>query len=86
MKGDKGQFIPPVCRLPLCAHSCGDTFGGHGVCATCRFGATSSGQRMSPMGRLPPVVRAGQVTGGLEQQACGWAFGLRLEITGEQMS
>jgi len=41
----------PVCGRLLSAHCCGDPFGGHGVCATGCFGATSSGQRMSLMGR-----------------------------------
>ena len=48
--------VPDACCRPagLAFSGAGDTFGGHGVCATGCFGATSSRQRMSLMGRLEP--------------------------------
>ena len=42
---------PEFCLQMMGALRCGATFGGLGACATDRFGATSSRQRMSLMGR-----------------------------------
>ena len=45
------RFNRPECRLPVCAHCCVAALGGVGAFANGRFGAVSSGLRMSVQGR-----------------------------------